>query len=482
MIQTPYVLLTSLLSLGAASAPDRSHHDATSVRTNLERAYGGPQLRRLRSLRVFSDRRLAWPGQGQTAAFVEFATDRQHKYFDLRRKHGSVERWIHQTGNVYHNRYVVDARGATTIDYTAMTYRRHDKGTFFGSFAGDYRMCDLLLAFHLVVEAQDIEYKGEQFYEGRLHDVVTLSVAPDTPQLEVFVSRSDGLIRRLRMQRELGVVNILFASHVRHQGVRYSRESRAYVGSTLVEYEHDLSLAINMPVARRLKIESNLRPAAASVDTSQMTVEMLVPGVYHVGRDDYSMFARTNDGYIAVNTAAGLKARYKALIRHTTDHRPLAHAIVTHHHQDHMSGIQDAIDLGAKLHVTQETERAIRTRPESPKSPAVRVLRDGDTIGPLRVYVRPTAHAVENAFVHHPDGSLLFQDDHYHGLLVDGPTWAQPTAVALHAIIGQLGIKVDRLLSGHARKAERWPDFEAAIRRTRPRNLCPARRRICRDK
>ena len=475
---TTLITLTTLLGL-TVSASAADHPSAEQVLARIERAYGGPRLRRLRSLRILSDRRLAWAGQGQTSAFVEFAVDRQHKYFDLKRQYGSVERWIHQTGNVYHHRYIVDARGATTVDHAAMTYRRDAKGTYFGSFAGDYRASDLMLAFHLVTKAQKVDHRGAQVYDGRVHDVVAVEVAPKTPRLEVFVSRDDGLIRRIRMQRQIGVVNIVFASYAKRRGVRYAQESRAFLGNILVEYEQSLSVTANVPISRHLKVEGKLRPEPARVDTHQMTVDMLAPGVFHVGQDDYSLFAQTDDGYIVVNTYPGLKARFEALVAHTQDARPLAHAIVTHHHQDHLDGIQEAVELGAKLHVTRETEAVLARDKKRP--PSLRVLRDQDAVGPFTVYVRPTGHAVENAFVYHSKGKLLFQDDHYHGLLQEGPTWAQPTAVTLHAIIKQLGISVSRLLSGHARKAERWSDFETAVKRTRPGNLCPSGRKICRD-
>ena len=493
MSQTPAFVLFTLLCFGASGSEAKSSN-VTDVLKKVETAYGGPQLRRMRRVRILSDRRLAWPGQGQTSAFVEYATDRQHKYLDLRRRFGSVERWIHQTGNIYHNRYIVNAEGAATVDYASMTYSLNEKGTYWASFVGDYRSSDLLLAYHLVTEAKAVKHTGTQSYQGHIHDVLTVEIAPETPRLEVFVSRRDGLIRRVRMQREFGMVNIVFASFTtspplgehkrtkarRGRGVRYAKEYRAYLDDTLVEYEHALSVAVNVPIARHLKLEKQLRPAPASVDTSKMTVEALAPGVFHVGKDDYSLFASTEDGYIAVSTYPGLKARYEALVAHTKDKRPLSQAIVTHHHGNHMDGIRDAIALGARLHVTRETKRMLDG--SEAKDVPVTVLHDGDTVGPFKIYVRPTAHAVENAFVYHPQSKLLFQDDHYHGLLQNEPTWAQPTAVTLHAIIERLGIPVDRLLSGHARKGERWADFETAVKRTRPRNLCPSRRRICRDK
>lgn len=467
-----------LMAALGTSAPEGG--EEVGVLARLEEAYGGARLRRLRSVRIESDRRLAWPGQGQSAEFVEYATDRMIKYFDLRRRRGSVERWTHQNGNVYHHRYIVDGDGEVTADYSEMTFTRNEEGSFSGSFSPDYRGSDLLLAHALVRDGPEPVYAGKRFYDGRKHDLLSFRVAPETPLLTAYVG-SDGLIRRVAMTREMGEVNILFAKHDRRKGVAFATETRTYLDGVLVEYSAELTTDPNPRRGEPLAISSRLRPARTLVDTSSMTVDRLGSGLFHVGQEDYSLFVEHEGAYFVVNTSAGLKARYEALVAYTQRPWPLTKAIATHHHRDHMDGIDDAIALGATLYLTSTTKKVLmRKYDEKAAPPDIVELRDGQLLGPLTIYVRPTSHAVENAFVFHRPEKVLFQDDHYHGRFSTGPSWAQPTAVMLHALIGTLGLDVEALLSGHARKTEPRRLFEAAVRRSRPQNRCPSGRRICR--
>lgn len=471
-----YLALT--LFLASVGAP--SSEVGSQVLARLERAYGGPHLHRLTRLRIESDGRLAWPGQGQSSEFVEFATDRVVKYFEFRKLRGTVERWTRQNGNVYHHRYVVDGDGAATVDYNEMTFERDPEGSFLGAFSPDYRGSDLLLARALAVEKAKFSHEGRRFYDGRTHDLLAFRVAPDTPLLTIYVGQ-DGLIRRLSMTRPVGRVDIVFAEHQRSKGVVFAGETRSFLDGTLVEYTSRLSTAPNPDRSEALELSDRLRPARRLVDTSRMTVDQLGAGVYLVGQEDYSLFVEHEQAYIAVNTSAGLKARFEALESHTHRAWPLAKAIATHHHRDHMDGLEEAIALGATVYLTPTARQVLsRKRAERQSSARVMELRDGQELGPLTVYVRPTSHAVENAFVYHRAERLLFQDDHYHGRFVSGPSWAQPTAVMLHQLLASLGIEVRALLSGHARKAEPRRLFDEAVQRTRPENLCPTGRSICR--
>ncbi|MEM8725194.1 MAG: hypothetical protein AAGE86_06710, partial [Pseudomonadota bacterium] len=88
--------------------------------------------------------------------------------------------------------------------------------------------------------------------------------------------------------------------------------------------------------------------------------------------------------------------------------------------------------------------------------------------------------ASENVFVYHAGAKALFQDDHYHGLIAEGPSRVQPSALEMYRIIVGLGLDVDHILSGHARKAESWEDFAAAANGPKAGDTCPSQREICR--
>ena len=423
---------------------------------------------------------MAWPGQGQTGALVEYSEDRIRKHFDLENELGSVERWSHINGNVYHSRIVVDPSGAYITEYFDQTAQPSERGGYWQWFNVDYRGSDLMLAHFLTTQNAAVTYSGQTFIDGHPTDLLTFAVSEDAPQATVYVSRKDGLIRRLKMARNVGEVNILFAAHGAAASITHAREISVFLDETLVEFYPQVAVTPNTDVGAAIALDQGLSTPLEQVDQSEMTVQELAPGLYHVGQEDYSLFAREGSGLIAVNGDAGLKARYDALAEHLGKALPLTHVIQSHHHDDHTGGYAAAAELGAVLVITKETETALARDNDVPETVQKRVLEDSDALGPFQIIVRPTSHGPQNAFILHTPSGALWQDDHYHGLLSNRATRIQPTARELHTIILEEGMDVRWLLSGHARKAETWDVFDEAVRVSSP-SLCPTMRAICRD-
>lgn len=462
-----------------AAIPAAAQDNEAQVQTVIERlteAYGGESLTGMTSVAISSNRKLAWPGQGQTAGFVEFEDDRLRKHFDLVNEWGSMERWTHQNGNVYHNRFVVTADGATALDYFERSATRSERGGFWQWFNVDFRSSDALLAYRLATGDVAVEHRGTATYGGNTHDLLEFAVYPETQALVAYVSRRDGLIHRITMDREIGAVNLIFSNHRESGGVRYASSVHTYLGDTLTKYDEGLHFIPNADVTQAIAIEAGFSPPAEPVEMSEMTVEEIAAGAFVVGQGDYGLFALHDGGVIAVNAYAGLKDRYEAFIAHIGQDLPLSGVIVTHHHSDHMDAVPEAVELGATLYLTPESHAALEL-----DSTKVQILSPDDTVGPFSVFVRGTSHASENAFVYHAASKALFQDDHYHGLIADGPTRVQPSAMEIHRIIEGLGIDVAFLISGHSRKAERWETFLEAMQKPESGELCPSQRDICRS-
>ncbi len=477
-----YSLIFVVLALLGVAPASAQTDDArvTEIIERLTNAYGGDALTELQSVSIVSYRRLAWPGQGQTAGFVEYERDRLRKHFDLVNEHGSVERWTHQNGNAYHNRFVVNADGATALDYFAMSATPSERGGFWQWFNTDFRSTDTLLAYRIATGSLEIEYLGTEEYRGVVHDKIALEVSPETQRAIVYISRADGLIHRLTMMREIGEVNLLFAEHRMVGGVRHASEFYIYLGDTLTEFDTAITFVPNVDVQASLVVGDGFSQPASNVEQSEMTVEQVGDGVFMVGREDYGLFVLDGDGVISVNAYAGLKDRYEAFTEHLGRDVPLKGLIVTHHHSDHMDAVGEAIDLGATLHLTNESHKTLQSTRDDMDEISLDILTADDRVGPLSIYVRGTSHASENAFVYHSGAKALFQDDHYHGLVADGPSRVQPSALEMYRIIVGLGLDVDYVLSGHARKAERWDDFAAAANGPNAGDPCPSEREICR--
>lgn len=295
--------------------------------------------------------------------------------------------------------------------------------------------------------------------------------------MEIFVSRDSGLIHRLRIERELGIVNWIYANHRTQSGLTYAADNTVFLDDKLVEYQSSISLCVNEDISDVMTVDPNLTAETTRVDLSELTVDVLAPDVFMVGQNDYSLFIKDNDQLIAVSSYAGLRSRYDALLDFLGEPLPLAHLVVTNHHGDQLDGVADALELGADVWGSLQTQNALGELRTDPI--AINIVEDGTSLGPLTLLLKPSSYAVENVFALHPDSGVLFQDGHYHALFQDQATWVQPAARELYYLITELQIDVGRLVSGHGRKAEDWPLFEHAVQKPGAGLLCRSDRRIC---
>lgn len=444
-------------------------------------AYGGEKLENLKSLRVQTDRGLAWPGQGQTADFVEFISDISDFQVDLINQRASRERWVSQNGGIYLTRQVSAPDGGVAyINYNTGTFDLYEEGKFHRSFGVELTGTDTLIAYALIKDAEVTALEEPVYYLGKWHDRIKMKIGPTNPESTAYIEQDSGLIRRFEVELQNDSWNAIFDHHQSSDGITYARERMDYRNDVMVQIDPNRRHTFNKVDWSNLKIEEYLAASQEQVDTSKMTVEPITSSVHHVGQEDYSTFIDAGDYIIGVNPYSGLKDRFKAYHKDSGHTKPLRYVLVTHHHDDHISGIAEATELGAIIVGTPMTIETLEAD-DTHNTAQLQTLSTQDRIGPVQTYIVATNHAVEYALIYIPDGNVLYQDDHYNANFVNGPSYVNQNGLVFQNRVNALGLDVDILLSGHARKAETWTDFESAAAKETLGDICPRRREICRD-
>lgn len=160
--------------------------------------------------------------------------------------------------------------------------------------------------------------------------------------------------------------------------------------------------------------------------------------------------------------------------------KPLKYMVLSHHHSDHLAGVPEAIALGATLVTTPMTIQTLQ-QDETLEAAKFQSLSGKTTLGPVELYVIDTNHVVEMAIGYLPEQKVLYQDDHYSNTSKNSVARVNQSDLVMQSRVNALGLKVDWLMSGHSRKAERWSDFEAAAAKTFLGDICPNDRRICKQ-
>lgn len=199
-----------------------------------------------------------------------------------------------------------------------------------------------------------------------------------------------------------------------------------------------------------------------------VTLRQLSPSMYHVASVPYYSLAVLQGDSLVLADAPESTARTQAILdtlRARFPGNPVRLALVSHHHFDHVDGLDALVRAGIPV-LTNELNasvlRGIESRLHSGVS-RVRGIRDSVTIGTgesaLRLYPVWNPHAAGTLLVYQPSSRLLFAAD-----LAENGAW-QVEREGLVRNIEQLGISVDRVAPGHA-AVRTWNEFLGMVRRS----------------
>ena len=137
-----------------------------TVRSLVLEAYGGRKLSDLTSISIKSDRRLAFPGSNYSPDLNEFVEDRYHFQIDLIGQRGSSERYIHQNGNIYHDRTTTTPNGLAEITYPLSRVTYKNGVDFYARFGAVFRLSDTLLAYTIATQPNRTKLATPSFFRA----------------------------------------------------------------------------------------------------------------------------------------------------------------------------------------------------------------------------------------------------------------------------------------------------------------------------
>ena len=472
--------LLSAVSCFAINTSASAGDQEDALIAKIVEAYGGAQFENLRSVRIQTDFKTAFPGQGYTSGYVEFTPLKQDAQFDLANERASVEGWSANWNFNFNTRTVSVDDDIVAINYANDTYQPAAGPDFYTAFGPTIRSSDTLLAYEISKRADTAEYQGTEEYIGRPHELIRFEI-PNSPPLMLHVDSESGWISKMSRETPFGALTYQFRDHTTSGGIGYGSNFEFFIGSDVNLLSLNLTVTPNRVRDSVFAIDRGIEEEPTRVDTSEMTVDEIADGIHFAGTGNaYTMFADAGDYIIGVGGYAGLGARFDAYKEAVGHDKPLRYQVVTHHHTDHLGGMADAFALGA-IFVMPSNALANVTTAAGEEIPEDRVhFIDGQmNHGPVEAYDISTSHAESYALAYVPGANIAFQADHYNGNYVDGPSPAGIGTVTLKQAIDALGLHVDVLLSAHGRKPNPWTDIEAAVANYNPQP-CPQNRAICR--
>ncbi len=478
-------VLLALLVVGEPSQAQDSEFDLDALVDRVVAAYGGDALAGMRNVEIIEA--YIGPNLGQSWApeLSDLSKNNFRFVHDIENERAYFESYFKARGGIFPNMIIVNGDEAWNVNLVIGRYGEANSADPYTFGGGTMRTTDTLLARQLHSAREEAEYLGPTSWMNRPHELVKIPF-PLSPDLTLYIDAESHLVTRMtRENPQLGALDYVFGEHVAVDGLMAA--TRVYfsvagdpnligTGRT-VRFNRDLDTAL-------FELPDGLAPEAERIDTSEMIVNRLASNVYHIGQNGgYSIFVDTGNEVVGCGGYPDLRGRLAKFQDAIGSHKRLAYQVVTHHHNDHLGGIDEALSMGATLVTVEDTVDVIRdTSQLEPESGRFLTVNDRMTLGDgssrVELYDVATVHSRSNLLFYVPSTRTLFMADHFGSPYAEGVPAANRNTVSMAEALEPLDINYSRIVTAHNARVYTARDFERSVESFRDFD-CPDDRPLC---
>lgn len=336
------------------------------------------------------------------------------------------------------------------------------------SFAGVDRrvslLSDLAVLKLATLDGTEIDYLGRKDLQGMSLDRLIVQAA-GYPVLTLYIDNQTRLLHRLDLGPEGENQRVFrYSSHIKIEGLTYATNSYATRGGRAEMVSTSISIDFNPDADQIFALPIDYQEAPETLSFTEMEVQTLAEGVFLVGQNwGFSVFVDAGDYYIGVGGYHDVSKRFEAVLKHTEKATPLKYQVVTHHHRDHLGGMQELFELGSQFVVHPDHIAAIRTQIDA-TVPDTRFIdyRLADDL--LNEFVQigyvSNAHAEHNLVAYIPKAKALFTADMYLSRQKTGyPSWGK----SFYENMQKLGFDIETLAAAHSGRVLHYSDLERYV-------------------
>ncbi|WP_379552448.1 hypothetical protein ACRAQ7_06835 [Erythrobacter sp. W53] len=463
-----------------ALATNASATTPALIANKIVTAYGGEKLRDLRSIRIQDDGLYSEYQYGFTPNFYEYdvrTTDLEIDFASLR---GSYDYRLTGDRFAFHNRTLSLPDGIAHISYAMRNYEPSAFENFYQAFGASMRTSDTLIAKLIALNPEGVTAIRRSSYLGREHHIAQFDFPGSSP-VELYVDANTGFLTRMNRQMSgPAKLTYLWSNHARDEGLVYGTLFQLHVDDHLEAVVTRRRLTANMVTASAFRIDSGISREPDRLEMGGPSDRALSDTVHLTGQDgSYSLFIDAGDHIVAVGTTRGFRERferYSAARGHT---KPLKYAVAAQHAAPHLSGISDAVALGARIIAhASHAETIARTIGAAAAELQIIALDSFMQIGEVEIHAVVTTHAEQLALVYLPEIRAVYQTDSYGNSYGDAPGFAGIGGVTLKSEIDRLKLDVETILFVYSPWPDSYSNFGEAVERYVERP-CYSTRAMC---
>lgn len=448
-------------------------------------AYGGKKLVNASSIEITDYSKMISHAQGESPTQPGFFRFHEKLTIDFKAKRKSMLSWRVSRTSKDLEKFIFDGKSGRIYDILNNKYSNEDWLTY-GSTGGSItRKSDTLIAHSLYQNKQEAEYIGDVQYRGVLHNKVTTLLGNATRYTLFIDSRSGFISKMTRKHPVAGELSYSFYNHQTNDGLTYAQDLYFTIdGKTQLTSIHR-KVALNPNLAVAFAKPADFTNWGETFTNNEITIRKLDNNVYHAGQArSYTLFVDAGEYFIAVGGHRGLKATYAAVKEYAGVSKPIKYMISTHHHNEHIPNLLEAIELGAKIVTVKAHLPAFLNHSSLFSQDNFVLINDTATFGEkqdmVTVYDIATMHADNYLLVHVPNSKLIFAEDHYETQLKTAVPRVHKDMVIFKNKVDALNIDVAYFLDGHTQRVLSHEEFNQATS-AYTNVTCPSGYDICKD-
>ncbi|WP_299981751.1 hypothetical protein [uncultured Pseudoteredinibacter sp.] len=473
-------LLAAALLAANFSISSYASIDSETLSELVTKRYGGDKLVQLnqlwlrdRYIRIDKEQSF-YPGIEEAKNNdAELLIDFQHQKMVLRYQgeHDQQAFYQHQ---------LLNEKGAYSLDDNAKEFSTIKRG--FSNIAGGlpYRM-DIFWA------------KLISLYPDKLSNIQEQSFyAKDGYQARFSATGFSGLSFNISLTGDIVSLTVdgrkqqfQFGHHQITRGLRFAEQLQVAAGGNIrnISVKRELLAAKVPDEVFELPVSYKAAKTVAQVMPQEMQIQKLAEGVYHVGKSvGFSLFVEVGDSFYGVGGYQGLGERFEALQATLKSDKPLAYQIVSHHHYDHLGGMQEAADLGATFIGSAKALEVVDSLLSS-KLPQSRyqsfVEQKSIAEGRLLLAEFENPHVANHMVTLLPKDNILFAEDLYFSLEATGAPEAEVRHIDLGEWLSKLRVNVEKFSAGHSVRILNDREFVESLSNPKRPEACPTSWHIC---
>ena len=396
-------------------------------------AYGGEKLLTLRNLRYvdtidhFFSHQSGHSMQGPTSQHLnqiqlEVSLDLENQRSEFKRLTKLIVGY-HDSRNLTASHRIFKDGIGYNVDHFLEEYQVSNRIDLGNTDLGFSQMLDPLIVKKLESEKKNAEWVDTAYIQGKAHDVLTVNA--DTPnEYSVYIDKESGLLSRMLQKRGPNLRSYNFLQHQNLSGIAWAKQLLVGTKDFPIYHSNNRHVVANITQAHSFNVPAHYKKSkpVTPVDVSTLTIRKLADGVFYAGQDwGYTLFIDTGEYYISAG-AWGMSDRSddwkKALnlLNATTGNRkPVKYHLVSHHHTDHMSELNDVLEHGAQIlvHPTDiESVRQFLAKREI-KDDQFKVIDKNTTLADAKVFIfdAPNSQASHNLSIYLPEHQIVFAED-----------------------------------------------------------------------